>query len=495
LHRITFSTESGGDNRTVPDAESDGDSFEETRLESLSRIFAALLSIAGTDGMFESLQSRLEEAIKRLRGQARITDDNIADALAEVRRALLDADVHLDVVRRFIEDVKTKAIGTEVKGKVLPEQLIVKIIYDELVSIMGTSKADLVHAPQPPTIVMVVGLQGSGKTTFAAKLAAMLRKKGHQPLLVAADVYRPAAIDQLKMLASTINVPVFSMEGAEPVNIARESLQYARKFARTHVIVDTAGRLAIDEPMMQEVATIRQTISPHEVLFVCDAMTGQDAVNTARTFDERVGLTGVVLSKLDGDARGGAALSIRYVVGKPIKFVSTGEKLDALEVFHPDRIASRILGMGDIVSFVERAQQEFDEAKAAELEEKIRKREFNFEDFLEQLRMIRRMGSIRELLGMLPGMDKALRNIELDDRAFTKIEAMILSMTPQERRNPRIINGSRRLRIARGSGTTIQDVNRLLKQFEEMQKLMRAVTTGKVKLRNLPTMIGTGFKR
>jgi signal recognition particle subunit SRP54 len=445
--------------------------------------------------MFESLQSRLEEAIKRLRGQARITEDNIADALAEVRRALLDADVHVDVVRRFIEDIKAKAIGTEVKGKVLPEQLIVKIIHDELVSIMGTSKSDLVHAPQPPTIIMVVGLQGSGKTTFAAKLAAHLRKKGQQPLLVAADVYRPAAIDQLKLLASSINVPVFTMEGADPVNIARESLQYARKFARTHVIVDTAGRLAIDEAMMQEVSTIRQVIAPHEVLFVCDAMTGQDAVNTARTFDERVSLTGVVLSKLDGDARGGAALSIRYVVGKPIKFVSTGEKLEALEVFHPDRIATRILGMGDIVSFVERAQQEFDEEKAAELEEKIRKRVFTFDDFLEQLRMVRRMGSIRELLGMLPGMDKALRNIEIDERAFTKIEAMILSMTPFERRNPRIINGSRRLRIARGSGTTIQDVNRLLKQFEEMQKLMRAVTTGKVKLRNLPTMIGTSQKR
>ncbi len=443
--------------------------------------------------MFESLQSRLEDAIKRLRGQARITEDNIADALVEVRRALLDADVHLDVVRRFIEDVKAKAVGTEVKGKILPEQLIVKIIYDELVAIMGTSKSELAHAPQPPTIIMVVGLQGSGKTTFAAKLAAHLRKKGQQPLLVAADVYRPAAIEQLKVLASSINVPVFSMDGADPVNIARESLQYARKFARTHIIVDTAGRLAIDEPMMQEVATIRQVITPHEVLFVCDAMTGQDAVTTARTFDERVELTGVVLSKLDGDARGGAALSIRYVVGKPIKFVSTGEKLDALEVFHPDRIASRILGMGDIVSFVERAQQEFDDAKAAELEEKIRKREF--EDFLDQLRMVKRMGSIRELLGMLPGMDKALRNVELDDRAFSKIEAIILSMTPQERRNPRIINGSRRMRIARGSGTSIQDVNRLLKQFDEMQKLMRAVTTGKVKLRNLPTMIGTSQKR
>jgi signal recognition particle subunit SRP54 len=445
--------------------------------------------------MFESLQARLEEAIKRLRGQSRITEDNIADALAEVRRALLDADVHVEVVRRFIGDVKAKAIGTEVKGKILPEQLIVKIIYDELVSIMGTTKSELAHAPTPPTVIMVVGLQGSGKTTFTAKLAALLRKKGQQPLLVAADVYRPAAIEQLKTLASSINVPVFSMDGADPVNIAVESLHYAKKFARTHVIVDTAGRLAIDDAMMREVESIRDRIKPQEVLFVCDAMIGQDAVTTARTFDERVGLTGVVLSKLDGDARGGAALSIRLIVGKPIKFVSTGEKLEALETFHPDRIASRILGMGDIVSFVERAQQEFDEAKAAELEEKIRKREFTFEDFLEQLRMLRKMGSIRELLGMLPGMDKVLRNVEIDDRAFTKIEAMILSMTPQERRNPRIINGSRRLRIARGSGTTIQDVNRLLKQFEEMQKLMCAVTTGKVKLRNLPAMMGTPWKR
>ena len=445
--------------------------------------------------MFESLQARLEEAIKRLRGHARITEDNIAEALAEVRRALLDADVHVDVVRRFIQDVKEKAIGTEVKGKILPEQLIVKIIHDELVSLMGTTKSELAHAPTPPTVILVVGLQGSGKTTFSAKLASHLRKKGQQPLLVAADVYRPAAIEQLKMLAATVNVPVFMMEGADPVNIAREALHYAKKFARTHVIVDTAGRLAIDEAMMLEVESIRDHIHPHEVLFVCDAMIGQDAVTTARTFNERVGLTGVVLSKLDGDARGGAALSIRFVVGKPIKFVSSGEKLEALESFHPDRIASRILGMGDIVSFVERAQQEFDEAKAAELEEKIRKREFTFEDFLDQLRMLRKMGSIRELLGMLPGMDKALRNVDIDERAFTKIEAMILSMTPQERRNPRIINGSRRLRIARGSGTTVQDVNRLLKQFEEMQKLMRAVTTGNVKLRNLPAMMGTPWKR
>ncbi len=445
--------------------------------------------------MFESLQARLEEAIKRLRGHARITEDNIAEALAEVRRALLDADVHVDVVRRFIQDVKEKAIGTEVKGKILPEQLIVKIIHDELVSLMGTTKSELAHAPTPPTVILVVGLQGSGKTTFAAKLAAHLRKKGQQPLLVAADVYRPAAIEQLKMLAATVNVPVFTMEGSDPVNIAREALHYAKKFARTHVIVDTAGRLAIDEAMMLEVESIRDHIQPREVLFVCDAMIGQDAVTTARTFDERVGLTGVVLSKLDGDARGGAALSIRFVVGKPIKFISNGEKLEALESFHPDRIASRILGMGDIVSFVERAEQEFDEAKAAELEEKIRKREFTFDDFLDQIRMLRKMGSIRELLGMLPGMDKALRNVEIDERAFTKIEAMILSMTPQERRNPRIINGSRRLRIARGSGTTIQDVNRLLKQFEEMQKLMRAVTTGNVKLRNLPAMMSTPWKR
>lgn len=436
--------------------------------------------------MFENLQQRLEEAIKKFRGQSKLTEENMEEALKEVRRALLDADVNFTVAKDFIEHVKEKAIGTEVKGKVSPDQLIVKVIHDELVATMGSSKSDLLQASHAPTIIMVAGLQGSGKTTFSGKLAAMLKKKGRQPLLVAGDIYRPAAIDQLKTLGASIGVPVFSMDGADPVNIAKEALIYARKFARDYVIVDTAGRLTIDEAMMKEVADIKEHIKPHEILFVCDAMTGQDAVNTAKAFHDTLNLTGVVLSKLDGDTRGGAALSIRQVVGKPIKYVSTGEKLDALEAFHPDRIASRILGMGDIVSLVEKAQAQYDENEAAKLEAKIRKNEFNFEDFMEQLRVIRKMGSLRDLLGMIPGMDKALRNINVDDSAFTKVEAIIQSMTLKERRNPKILNGSRRMRIARGSGTSIQEVNRLIKQFEDMQKMMKQMTSGKMKMPKLP---------
>ncbi|MFM8178199.1 MAG: signal recognition particle protein, partial [Candidatus Kapaibacterium sp.] len=423
--------------------------------------------------MFESLQQRLEDAIKRFRGQSRITEENIEETLREVRKALLEADVNLDVTKAFIDQVREKAVGTEIKARVSPEQLIVKIIHDELVSIMGSQKSDLVQSSQAPTVVLVAGLQGSGKTTFSAKLAAMLRKKGRQPLLVACDVYRPAAVDQLKTLAQGINVPVFSMDGADPVNIAAESLQYARKFARDYVIIDTAGRLTIDEAMMKEVSTIREQTKPHEVLFVCDSMTGQDAVNTAKAFHEALELTGVVLTKLDGDTRGGAALSIRHIVGKPIKFVSIGERLDTLESFFPDRIASRILGMGDIVSLVEKAQLQFDEQEAAKLEDKIKRSEFNYDDFLEQLNVIRKMGSIRDLLGMIPGMDKAMRNVQIDDNAFNKVESIIFSMTKQERAQPKILNGSRRLRIAKGSGTSIQDVNRLIKQFEDMQKMMK----------------------
>ncbi len=432
--------------------------------------------------MFENLQQRLEDAIKRFRGQSKITEDNIEESLKEVRKALLEADVHVNVVRDFIEQVKTKAVGTEIKARVAPDQLIVKIIHDELVSIMGTQKSDLIQSSHAPTIVLVAGLQGSGKTTFSAKLAASLRKKGRQPLLVACDVYRPAAIDQLKTLGESINIPVFTMDGADPVNIAKESLVYARKFARDYVIIDTAGRLTIDEAMMAEVANIREQTKPHEVLFVCDSMTGQDAVNTAKAFHEKLELSGVVLTKMDGDTRGGAALSIRHVVGKPIKFVSSGEKLDTLEPFFPDRIASRILGMGDVVSLVERAQLQFDETEAEKLEAKIKKNEFNFEDFLEQLNVIRKMGSIRDLLGMIPGMDKAMRNVQIDDNAFGKIESIIFSMTKKERTNPKLLNGSRRLRIAKGSGTSIQDVNRLIKQFEDMQKMMKQMTSGKMKM-------------
>lgn len=445
--------------------------------------------------MFESLQNKIETALKHLRGQSKITEENIEEALREVRRALLDADVNFSVVKEFIEDVKTKAVGLEVKGNLLPGQLIVKVIYDELVALMSSDKQEVAFAAHAPSIIMVAGLQGSGKTTFCGKLAGFLRKKGKQPLLVAADIYRPAAIDQLKMLGDSLHVPVFTLEGKNPVEIAAESIAYARKYARDAIIIDTAGRLTIDEEMMREAEEISRHVKPHETLFVCDAMTGQDAVNTAKAFHERLNLTGVVLTKLDGDTRGGAALSIRKVVGKPIKFVGTGEKMDALEVFHANRIASRILGMGDVLTLVERAQQEIDDAEAAKLEEKIRKNQFTLQDFLSQLRTIRKMGSLRDLLGMIPGMDKAMHGVQIDDKAFSKIEAIILSMTPEERNNPKILNGSRRQRIARGSGSTMQDVNRLLKQFEDMQKMMKMMASGNKAqiLRNLK--MPTGLRR
>lgn len=445
--------------------------------------------------MFENLSSKIEQAIKRIRGQAKISEENIEEGLREVRRALLDADVNFNVAKKFIDDVKEKALGQEVKGSLTPGQVIVKIIHDELVALMGSSKTDIAMSNQSPTIIMVAGLQGSGKTTFCGKLARHLKKKGKQPLLVAGDIYRPAAIDQLKMLAEQINIPVFSVEGVNPVDLAVQSIEYARRYARDVVIIDTAGRLSIDEEMMQEVANIKEKVSPHEILFVCDAMTGQDAVNTAKAFNERLSFNGVVLTKMDGDTRGGAALSIRAVVEKPIKFISMGEKLENLEPFYPDRIASRILGMGDVLTLVEKAQQQFDEAEAKELEDKIRKNEFTLEDFLQQLRQIKKMGSLRDLLGMLPGMDKALRNVQIDDKAFSRVEAIILSMTKNERHNPKIINGSRRRRIALGSGTQVQDINRLLKQFEEMQRMMKQMTKGNTKnmLRNLK--MPTGFRK
>jgi signal recognition particle subunit SRP54 len=437
--------------------------------------------------MFENLSSKIEQAIKRIRGQAKISEENIEEGLREVRRALLDADVNFNVAKKFIDDVKEKALGQEVKGSLTPGQVIVKIIHDELVALMGSSKTDIAMSPQSPTIIMVAGLQGSGKTTFCGKLARHLKKKGKQPLLVAGDIYRPAAIDQLKLLAEQINIPVFSIDGINPVDLAIQSIDYAKRYARDVVIIDTAGRLSIDEEMMQEVANIKEKVKPNEILFVCDAMTGQDAVNTAKAFNDRLSFNGVVLTKMDGDTRGGAALSIRAVVEKPIKFISMGEKLENLEPFYPDRIASRILGMGDVLTLVEKAQQQFDEAEAKELEDKIRKNEFTLEDFLQQLRQIKKMGSLRDLLGMLPGMDKALRNVQIDDKAFSRVEAIILSMTKQERHNPKIINGSRRRRIAIGSGTQVQDINRLLKQFEEMQRMMKQMTKGNTKnmLRNL----------
>lgn len=428
--------------------------------------------------MFENLQEKLELAVKRFRGQASITEENIQEALREIRRALLEADVNLNVAKKFVDDVKDKAIGTEVKGKLLPEQLIVKIVRDELVELLGNKQSDIMFSSNPPTVILVAGLQGSGKTTFAAKLAKNLRKKGRQPLLVACDIYRPAAIDQLKMLGQQANLPVFSEDSKDVVRIASDALAYAKRFARDVVIVDTAGRLTIDEQMMNEVENLSKSLKPTETLFVCDAMIGQDAVTTAKAFHDRLNLTGVVLTKLDGDTRGGAALSVMTVVGKPIKFIGTGEKIDALEPFHPERIASRILGMGDIVTLVEKAEQEFDEDQAQKLEQKIRKNQFTFDDFLDQLKTIKKMGSIRDLLGFIPGMDKAMKNVNVDDKAFNKVEAIILSMTKAERNNPKVLNGSRRKRIADGSGTTIQDVNRLLKQFDDMTKMMKNISRG-----------------
>lgn len=429
--------------------------------------------------MFENLTEKLEVALKKFRGQATISEENIQEAMKEVRRALLDADVNFNVAKNFTEKVKEKAIGQEVKGKLLPEQLIVKIVHDELIELLGSKQSELMFSPQAPTVILVAGLQGSGKTTFCAKLSKNLRKKGRQPLLVACDIHRPAAIDQLKQLGESVNIPVYSEEVKDAVKIASNALAYAKKFGRDIVIVDTAGRLTVDEEMMQEVKNISDAIKPTETLFVCDAMIGQDAVTTAKAFHDQLALTGVVLTKLDGDTRGGAALSVLSVVGKPIKYVGTGEKTEALEPFHPERIASRILGMGDILTLVEKTEQEFDEKEAKELEEKIRKNQFTFEDFLTQLKRIKKMGSLRDLIGLLPGMDKQMKNVQIDDKAFNKVESIILSMTKEERKNPKIINGSRRKRIANGSGSTIQDVNKLLKQFEDMSKIMKNISTGK----------------
>ncbi|MCX6155826.1 MAG: signal recognition particle protein [Candidatus Kapabacteria bacterium] len=428
--------------------------------------------------MFENLQEKLELALKRFRGQATISEENISEAMREIRRALLEADVNLDVARSFVDRVRDKSIGKEVKGSLLPEQLIVKLVRDELIDLMGTHRADISFSPSPPTVIMVAGLQGSGKTTFCGKLAKSLRKKGKQPLLVACDIHRPAAILQLKQLGDQLKIPVYSEDNKDAITIAKNAVSYAKKFARDLVIIDTAGRLTIDELMMKEVVDIAGAVKPTETLFVCDAMIGQDAVNTAKAFHEQLSLTGVVLTKLDGDTRGGAALSVLHVVGKPIKYIGTGEKLDALEPFHPERIASRILGMGDIITLVEKTEQEFDHTQAKKLEDKIRKNQFTFEDFLEQMKTIKKMGSLRDLIGMIPGMDKAMKNVTFDDKAFARIEAIILSMTLKERENPKILNGSRRQRIAHGSGTTVQDVNRLLKQFDDMTKMMKNISRG-----------------
>ena len=429
--------------------------------------------------MFDTLTQKLESVLKRLRGQGRISEANIAETLREVRKVLLDADVNFKVVKQFIETVQQKSLGQEVVSSVAPGQLIVKIIYDELVALMGTAKADITLSQTPPSIIMIAGLQGSGKTTFAGKLANMLKSKGRSPLLVAADVYRPAAIDQLMMLGAQIDVPVFMSRTDSAIDIAKNSIEHARKNARDTVIIDTAGRLHVDEEMMREVEAIKSSVQPHEILFVVDAMTGQDAVNTAKAFHDRLNFDGVVLTKLDGDTRGGAALSIRSVVEKPIKFVGTGEKLDALEPFYPDRMASRILGMGDIVTLVEKAQQSFDQEKAQQLEQKIRKSQFTLEDFYNQLQEVKKMGPLSQVLSMIPGASKLGNVNDVDDKELKYVEAIILSMTVEERQHPGIINGSRRKRIAMGSGTSVQEVNKLLKQFFEMQKMMKNFTKGK----------------
>jgi signal recognition particle subunit SRP54 len=432
--------------------------------------------------MFESLSSRFEEVYKKIRGQARLTEGNVSDIMRDIRRTLLDADVNYKVVKKFVEDVQGKALGADVLRSVSPEQQFIKILYDELVLMMGETSKDIGFAAAPPTIVMVCGLQGSGKTTFCAKLANLLKTKNRKPLLVAADIYRPAAIEQLKVLGKQTDVPVFTIDGEKnAVTIAEQGLKFARDHANEVVIIDTAGRLTIDEAMMQEVADIKSSVRPHEILFVCDAMTGQDAVTTAKAFHDRLAFDGVVLTKMDGDARGGAALSIRSVVNVPIKFVSTGEKLDAIELFHPDRMASRILGMGDVVSLVERVEAQISEEEARKTEEKLRKAEFTFDDFLVQLGHIKKMGSMRDLLSMIPGVNSSMiGDTNFDDKSMARVEAIVHSMTKDERRFPHILNGPRRARIALGSGTSVQEVNRLVKQFSEMQKIIKKMSRGKV---------------
>ncbi len=422
--------------------------------------------------MLEELSLKLDTALKKVRGQGKLTEKNISDTLREIRRVLLDADVNYKVAKDFIDKVSQKALGQEVVASITPGQLITKIIHDELTELLGGAQSELKFSGTGSTIILVVGLQGSGKTTFSGKLARKLKESGQKVLLVAADIYRPAAIDQLKTLGAQISVPVFSIEEKDARKTVSEALKFAKEKNLNTIIIDTAGRLHVDEEMMTEVADIKNLVKPTETLFVVDSMTGQDAVNSAKAFNEKVVYDGIVLTKLDGDARGGAALSIRSVVGKPIKFISNGEKLDALESFYPERLASRILGKGDIVSLVEKAQENYDELETARLEEKLKKNKFDFEDFLKQIKAIKKMGSLTSLLGMIPGLGSQLKNTKIDDNALVKVEAIINSMTRKEREQPKILNGSRRKRIARGSGTSIQDVNRLVKQFDDMKRMM-----------------------
>ena len=434
--------------------------------------------------MFESLSERLERSFKILKGEGRITEINVAETLKDVRKALLDADVNFKIAKTFTETVKEKAMGQNVLTSLKPNQLMVKIVHDELADLMGGTSVDL-NLKGSPTVILMSGLQGSGKTTFSGKLANYLKtKRSKNPLLVACDVYRPAAIEQLKVLGAQLSIPVYAdLESKSPVAIAEAAIKYAKLHGNDVVIVDTAGRLAVDEMMMNEIAAVKKAIQPHEILFVVDSMTGQDAVNTAKEFNDRLDFDGVILTKLDGDTRGGAALSIRSVVNKPIKFVGTGEKMDALDVFHPDRMADRILGMGDIVSLVERAQEQYDEDEARRIQKRIAKNQFDFNDFISQIQQIKKMGNIKELASMIPGMGKALKDVEIDNDDFKGIEAIIHSMTPNERSNPNLLNGSRKQRIATGSGTTIVEVNRLLKQFEQTSKMMKMATVSQGKLK------------
>ena len=436
--------------------------------------------------MFESLSERLERSFKVLRGQGKITEINVAETTKEIRKALIDADVSYAIAKEFTNSVKEKAIGMNVINAVSPNQLMVKITYDELIALMG-SQAEDINLKGSPAVILMAGLQGSGKTTHSAKLANLLKtKRGKKPLLVACDVYRPAAIDQLQVLGKQIEVEVYAEpDNKKPVEIAKNAIKHAKDYGYDVVIVDTAGRLAVDKEMMDEIGNIKDAVNPQEILFVVDAMTGQDAVNTAKAFNEKLNFDGVILTKLDGDTRGGAALTVRKVTGKPIKFIGTGEKMEALDGFRPERMAERILGMGDIRSFVERAQEQFDDEEAAKLSKKLAKNQFDFNDFNQQIQQIKKMGNVKDLMGMIPGMGKIVRNMDIDDNVFKSVEVMIQSMTPEERANPDIINGSRRKRIARGSGRDIQDVNRLIKQFDDIRKVMKAVNNGSGKTRGM----------
>ena len=442
--------------------------------------------------MFENLSDKLERAFKVLKGQGQISEINVAETLKDIRKALLDADVNYKIAKQFTDTVKEKALGANVITAISPGQLMTKLVHDELVGLMGGQKSEL-NLSGNPTVILMSGLQGSGKTTHTGKLAHFLKtKKGKKPLLVACDVYRPAAIDQLTVVANTVGVDVFTdFDSKNPVDIAKRGIEFGKQNGHSVIIVDTAGRLAIDESMMAEIKNIKDAINPHEILFVVDAMTGQDAVNTAKAFNDRLNFDGVILTKLDGDTRGGSALSIKSVVDKPIKFIGTGEKMEALDIFYPERMADRILGMGDVVSLVERAQEQFDAEEAKKLQKKIAKNQFDFNDFLGQLQQIKKMGNIKDLVGMIPGVGKALKDVDINDDAFKHIEAIIYSMTPQERANPDLLSGSRKKRIAKGCGRDIQEINKLLKQFEDTRKMMRMMSDKNSMMKmmkNMPAM-------